>query len=59
MTGTVHHTSASRLLSSLGDESIDMVYTDPPFGTGDVQKMARRRSGAVVSKIEYCDRYDN
>jgi len=59
MTGTVHHTSASRLLSSLGDESIDMVYTDPPFGTGDVQKMTRRRSGAVVSKIEYCDRYDN
>lgn len=59
MSGTVHRKSASDLLTSLVDRSIDMIYTDPPFGTGDMQTMTRRKTGSVVSKIEYCDKYDN
>ena len=55
----IHHCAAMQLLRSLDDQSIDMIYTDPPFGTGDVQTMARKVSGVVVSKLEYSDRYDD
>lgn len=36
-----------------------MVYTDPPFGTGDVQSMDRRKSGKTVSKISYSDKHED
>lgn len=58
-TGGVVKSSALDLLSSLGDESVDMFYTDPPFGTGDTQTMARKMSGKIVSKISYNDRFSN
>lgn len=58
-TNTVHNTTALQFLESLPDGSVDMVYTDPPFGTGDVQKMSRKRSGRIVSNIEYSDRFEN
>lgn len=48
---------AEDLLSSLDAESIDMIYTDPPFGTQNTQSMARKKSGKVISKIEYSDRH--
>jgi site-specific DNA-methyltransferase (adenine-specific) len=59
MSGVVHLTSAQTLLSGLADSSVDMIYTDPPFGTGDMQTMQRRKHGQVISKIEYCDKFDN
>jgi site-specific DNA-methyltransferase (adenine-specific) len=59
MLNSVHHASACDLLDSLENESIDMIYTDPPFGTGDVQVMSRKKAGAVVSKIEYSDKFSN
>lgn len=59
MTGEVHHKPALDLLRSLPDESVDMVYTDPPFGTGDVQMMARKSGKNIVSKISYSDKYAN
>jgi len=58
-TNTVHNTTALNFLQSLPDGSVDMVYTDPPFGTGDVQKMARKKAGKIVSNIEYSDRFEN
>lgn len=58
-TNTVHNTTALDFLRSLPDGSVDMVYTDPPFGTGDVQKMARKKAGKIVSNIEYSDRFEN
>ena len=33
-----------RVLPSLGDESIDLVYTDPPFNTGKTQKRTTLRT---------------
>jgi len=48
---------AEDLLSSLDAGSIDMIYTDPPFGTQNTQSMARKKSGKVISKIEYSDRH--
>lgn len=59
MLNSVHHVSAHDLLDSLKAESIDMIYTDPPFGTGDVQTMSRKKAGTVVSKIEYSDKFSN
>jgi len=56
---SIHHTKALDLLKSLDDESIDMIYTDPPFGTGDVQSLSRRLSGKIVSKLSYVDRHDD
>lgn len=58
-TNQIHHCTAMKLLRSLDDQSIDMIYTDPPFGTGDVQSMARRLGGKVISKIEYSDKQED
>ena len=58
-TNTVHNTTALDFLRSIPDGSVDMIYTDPPFGTGDVQTMARKKAGTIVSKIEYSDRFEN
>jgi len=58
-TGTVRLSDASKTLSCLEDSSVDLIYTDPPFGTGDMQTMARKKAGKTVSKIEYCDRYED
>lgn len=55
----VHKGSALDLLHSIPDESIDLIYTDPPFGTGNVQTMDRKKAGKTVSKIEYSDKYEN
>jgi len=58
-TNQIYHCTAMQLLSSINDNSIDMIYTDPPFGTGDVQTMARKVRGQVISKIEYSDKQEN
>lgn len=55
----VYQSSARELLDSLDDQSIDMIYTDPPFGTGDIQTMSRKKAGTIVSKIEYSDKFSN
>jgi site-specific DNA-methyltransferase (adenine-specific) len=59
MPSHVHHTDALRLLESLTDSSIDMIYTDPPFGTGDVQELQHKKQGKVVSKISYSDKHED
>lgn len=56
---TVHHARALTLLKSIPNSAIDMIYTDPPFGTGDVQTMTRKAAGNVVSKIAYSDKFSN
>lgn len=59
MSSIVQRISALDLLRGLPDDSTDMIYTDPPFGTGAVQTMARKLSGNIVSKISYDDRFSN
>jgi site-specific DNA-methyltransferase (adenine-specific) len=59
MKGIVKCSSAADLLQKTVSETVDLIYTDPPFGTGDMQTMSRRKNGSVISKIEYCDKYDN
>lgn len=56
---TIAHCRALDFLTGLEDDSVDMIYTDPPFGTGDVQTMDRKKAGKTVSKIEYSDKFDN
>ena len=56
---SIHFTSAANLLDSLDNGSVDMIYTDPPFGTGDTQTMSRKKAGTIISKIEYSDKFSN
>ena len=56
---TVYHGTANSLLDSLDNGTVDMIYTDPPFGTGDMQTMSRKKAGTIVSKIEYSDKFSN
>lgn len=55
----VHLSSAIDLLSSLGSESVDMIYTDPPFGTETTQKLRRKKQGVIVSELGYDDIHDD
>jgi site-specific DNA-methyltransferase (adenine-specific) len=58
-TNCVHHGQALDFLQSLDDSSVDLIYTDPPFGTGDMQTMSRKKAGTIISKIEYSDKFSN
>jgi len=51
----VHHASALSVLLKTVDESVDLVYIDPPFGTGNKQSLARKKDGEVVSEIVFED----
>lgn len=55
----IHQCAALDLLSSLGDGSVDMIYTDPPFGTETSQSLRRQRDGVVVSEMSYSDVHDD
>jgi site-specific DNA-methyltransferase (adenine-specific) len=56
---SVHHAPALELLGSIETGSIDMIYTDPPFGTNLKQKLDRKKKDVVVSSMEYDDKQDD
>lgn len=37
MVNTIWHGKSLDVLATLGDETVDLIYVDPPFGTGDTQ----------------------
>lgn len=41
------------------DEHVDLIYTDPPFGTQNNQVMSRKKSGVEVSRVQYSDHHDD
>ena len=55
----VYHGEALDVLSTLADASIDLVYTDPPFGTQMHQVLERQRNGQVISRVGYYDKFDD
>jgi site-specific DNA-methyltransferase (adenine-specific) len=55
----VHHAQALDVLSSLQTSTIDLIYTDPPFGTQNHQILNRKKLGETVSTIGYSDHYDD
>ena len=55
----IRRVPALDLLEELESKSVDMIYMDPPFGTGDVQTMVRKWKGENVSKLSYSDRFEN
>ena len=59
MIGEIHCKPALEVLCSLPAESVDMIYTDPPFGTQSDQVMSRKTKGRKISEIRYSDRYEN
>lgn len=56
---TIYHTDALTALSKIEDASIDLIYVDPPFGTGNTQKLDRKVGTQVISKAQYNDRFDD
>lgn len=52
---TVYHADALSVLAQLPDDAVDMVYVDPPFGTGQRQRLVRRKQGEVISTMVYED----
>lgn len=52
---TIYQSSALEVLKKQGDSSIDLIYVDPPFGTGHSQSLSRKKDGHVLSKITYED----
>lgn len=51
----VHHAAAYDVLRGLPDASVDLIYVDPPFGTGRNQTLARKKNGTVTGEIKYED----
>ena len=52
---TVYHRNALGVLGTMDVDSVDLVYIDPPFGTGHKQRLARKKAGEVLSYVEFED----
>jgi site-specific DNA-methyltransferase (adenine-specific) len=55
----VHHSEALPILQGMPNNSVDLIYTDPPFGTGNVQQKQRKFDGQIFPKMQYSDRYED
>ena len=55
----VYHREALDVLPGIASASIDLIYTDPPFGTQSHQVLERQRDGKVVSRIGYYDKFED
>lgn len=55
----VHHAEALDVLSSIEESSVDLVYVDPPFGTGVKRTLAHRKGTSIISKMGYGDSYQD
>lgn len=55
----LHSSNAYDFLKSLSNSCVDMVYTDPPFGTGDIQKTQRKFGSQIFEKLSYSDKHSN
>lgn len=55
----VYHSEALNVLSTLNESSVDLIYTDPPFGTQSLQVLNRKKSGKTISKIGYVDSHQD
>lgn len=59
MSSSVILSDALPALQAIPDESVDLVYTDPPFGTGLIQQKQRKIDGQIFPKMQYSDRFGN
>lgn len=55
----VYHSDAINVLNNLEDSSVDVIYTDPPFGTQTSQVLNRKKRGKTISKIGYSDNHED
>lgn len=55
----MYHAEALDVLNTLPEASIDLIYTDPPFGTQSHQVMERQKNGMVISRVGYYDKFDD
>jgi len=59
MVNHVHHDSALAVLAQTPDETIDLIYIDPPFGIGRDQVSSRAKSDATYTRMKYADPSDD
>jgi site-specific DNA-methyltransferase (adenine-specific) len=59
MNNIVKLSEALTELQAMPDESVDLIYTDPPFGTGNVQQIQRKVAGQLFPKMQYSDKFAN
>jgi len=55
----IHYGDALEVMRSMDDESVDLVYVDPPFNTGNVQRSRRRKADEVISDMSYGDTFED
>lgn len=55
----VHNAQAIDVLKRQTSHSIDLIYTDPPFGTQNLQILERQKDGQVISRIGYADKQED
>lgn len=53
--GQIHRADNLRVLAHLPDETVDLIYVDPPFNTGKIQRLARIKTvrDATGDRIGY------
>lgn len=55
----IRHALAIDVLRGLETASVDMIYTDPPFGTQKMQTLKRLKGTSVTSIVGYSDHHDD
>lgn len=55
----VYHGDVLEKLRNIPDASIGMIYTDPPFNTGDIQRSARTGNSYVDARDDYISWVDS
>lgn len=55
----VFHAEALSFLRSIGSSTVDLIYTDPPFGTQVKQRLRRKVGDDTVSDVSYDDAFDD
>lgn len=51
----VYNSCALDVLKTISDNSVDLIYTDPPFGTQSIQRLQSLKGSSVVSDMSYND----
>lgn len=55
LVNSVNQGDCLQILDQIPDKCIQLIYTDPPFGTGNVQQLNRMKNGLFVDNLSYDD----
>lgn len=58
-TNIIYFDDCFKIMKTFPDEVIDMIYVDPPFGTGNKQKLSSKKKGTIQSVYSYEDSFNS